>query len=201
MPGDFHATLLNLGGTIGEVYDDTGQLRRIDGRTLLDAARLPEFWSAEDVIVADSVDMTFDALFRVKDAIARDTKSQGFILCCGTDLLDEIAYAASLILPSDRPVILTAASLPHSAVGSDGPANLRRAAQLVSALEEPGFYVVMGDAIFDPALVAKIDTQAMQPFGALDASGRSARRSSKLTRQRMRSAIFLRGIVGPVSAS
>jgi L-asparaginase len=163
----FRGAFLNLGGTIGEIHDGGGGLQRTDAGMLLAAACLPANWGAHEVHNVDSVDMTFAALFAARDIIAHDTHSDGFVMCCGTDLLDEIAFTASSIIPHDRPVVLTAASQPYSATGSDGPANLQRAAVL-AAFAQNGFHVVMGDMIFDPQRVTKFSAQALQPFDAFD---------------------------------
>jgi L-asparaginase len=158
--------LLNLGGTIGEIYDGGGLEKRLSASMLLAAAGLSRDWTGHDVAPLDSVDITFDALELASNIIARDRASMGFIMCCGTDLLEEIAYAASLLLPSDRPIVFTAAASPASEPGADGPANLRRAAALISSGLVVGTVIVMGDEIFSPAGTVKIEPQAMQPFAA-----------------------------------
>jgi L-asparaginase/Glu-tRNA(Gln) amidotransferase subunit D len=63
---------------------------------------------------------------------------------------------------------VTAAASPASEPGTDGPANLRRAAALITSGLVGGTLVVMGDAIFAPAGIAKIEPQAIQPFAAGD---------------------------------
>lgn len=160
--------LLNLGGTIGEIYGAERLEKRLSADMLLTSAGLPPDWRGHDVALIDSVDMTFEALERASTIIRDDRNSTGFILCCGTDLLEEIAYAASLLLPSDRPIVVTAAALPASEPGADGPANLRRAAALIASGLLGGTAVVMGDAIFPPAGIVKIEPQALQPFAARD---------------------------------
>jgi L-asparaginase len=160
--------LLNLGGTIGEVYGTGGLARRLSAAELLAAAELPGDWPAHDVALIDSADMTFAALDIASQLIAEDQASAGFILCCGTDLLEEVAYAASLLLPTDRPIVVTAAAVPASEPGADGPANLRRAAALIASGIDVGTVVVMGDAIFAAAGIVKIEPQGVQPFSASD---------------------------------
>jgi L-asparaginase/Glu-tRNA(Gln) amidotransferase subunit D len=165
---DCRYALLNLGGTIGEIYDPSGLSQRASARMLLSAAGLPEDWPAYDVALIDSADMTFDMIGMAGAVIAADRSSAGFVLCCGTDLLEEIAYAASLLLPADRPIIVTAAALPASEPGTDGPANLRRAAALLASGLASGTMVVMGDAIFPAAGIVKVEPQAVQPFATFD---------------------------------
>lgn len=164
----FSGTLLNLGGTITEAYVADGTMHRVDGRTLLTAAQLSAQWTAHDISPCDSVELTFHTVFRMKEVIAADRTSRAFIACCGTDLLEDFAYAAALLLPLDRPVVFTAAALPHSAAGADGPANLRRAAQLAASVKQPTVLVVMSDTVFEPRGLVKLDPQAAQPYGAID---------------------------------
>ncbi|MDB5365035.1 MAG: Asparaginase/glutaminase [Rhodospirillales bacterium] len=157
---------INLGGTIGERYDREGGLHRVPGGALLDAAGLPAHWPVHDLAQIDSVELTFGVLFAASDIIAADARSRGFILCCGTDLLEEIAFAASLLLPLDRAIVITAASVPFSEPGTDGPANLRRAATLLAQGGAGRLYVLMGDMIFDAAGLVKLEPQSIAPFGA-----------------------------------
>lgn len=168
MTGEPRCALLNVGGTIGEHYGPDGLTRRSSARMLLAAAGLPAHWPGYDVALLDSADITFDVIGLVATVIAGDRRSAGFILCCGTDLLEEVAYAAALLLPTGRPIVVTGAALPASEPGSDGPANLRRAAELVASGLIAGTTVVMGDAIFAPAGLAKIEPQGAQPFMAGD---------------------------------
>lgn len=158
--------LLNLGGTIGENYGPDGLIRRSSAAMLLDAAGLPAHWPGHDIALLDSAELTFDVIGRASSVIAGDRESAGFILCCGTDMLEEVAYAAALLLPPGRPIVVTGAALPASEPGTDGPANLRRAAELIASGFIGGTAVVMGDAIFAPAGLAKIEPQGVQPFMA-----------------------------------
>lgn len=166
--GGCRGALLNLGGTIGELYGPAGLDERTSAATLLATARLGASWTGHDIAPIDSTEIDVDAIERAGHAIAADRTSEGFILCCGTDLLEEIAYAASLLLPAGRPIVVTAAALPASAPGTDGPANLRRAAALIASGAARGTTVVMGDAIFAPSGIVKLEPQAVQPFAAMD---------------------------------
>ncbi|MFO1261197.1 MAG: asparaginase domain-containing protein [Sphingomonadaceae bacterium] len=165
---DIRCALLNLGGTIGEVYTSDGRLMRLNARELIEVAGLPPFWPTHDIAQVDSVDLSFGAIFAAARVIGEDADSAGFILCCGTDMLEEVAYAAALLLPRERPVVVTAAVLPASDPGNDGPANLRRAAMLISCGAPGGVHIVMGDMIYDPFGIAKLEPQGFQPFAAAD---------------------------------
>lgn len=160
--------LLNCGGTITEHYRADGTLDRFRARELAERARLGGAveWATYDVEIADSSDLTFASICLIRETIRRDRESTAFVLCCGTDAMEDVAYAAALLLDRDRPVVLTGAALPGGEDGSDGLSNLRDAARLAGAMPaDSGPLVAFAGRAFDPEGIVKIWPQAVQPFG------------------------------------
>lgn len=157
--------LLNCGGTITERYRQDGTPDRLRARELADLWGSTD-WTARDVDPVDSSDLTFASLCKVRDAMRQDRESRAFVLCCGTDAMEDAAYAAALLFDRDRPVVLTGAALPGGDAGSDAARNLRDAALLAGAMPPgTGPLVAFGGRAFDPLSMVKVWPQAVQPFG------------------------------------
>lgn len=160
--------LLNCGGTITERHRPDGSIDRLDARTLAKLAGLGDAveWMVHDVDVVDSADLDFRSICKAREAMRRDLDSAAFVLCCGTDAMEEVAYAATLLLDRDRPVILTGSALPGGDTGSDAASNLRDAVLLARAMPGgTGPLVAFAGRVLDPVAMAKIWPQAIQPFG------------------------------------
>lgn len=157
--------LLNCGGTITERYRPDGPPDRLLARDLADLWGSTD-WIARDIDPVDSSDLTFASICKIRDAIRDDGDSSAFVLCCGTDAMEDVAYAAALLLDRDRPVVLTGAALPGGDAGSDAARNLRDAALLAGAMPRgSGPLVAFGGLVFDPLSMVKVWPQAVQPFG------------------------------------
>lgn len=157
--------LLNCGGTITERYRLDGTLDRLSAHDLVDLTGSTE-WTVHDVEGVDSADLTFASICKAREAMRRDRESGAFVLSCGTDAMEDVAYASALLLDRDRPVVLTGAALPGGSEASDALSNLRDAALLARALPRgTGPLVVFAGRVFDPVSMVKVRPQAVQPFG------------------------------------
>jgi L-asparaginase len=80
--------------------------------------------------------------------------------------MEETAYFLNLTLRTDRPVVLTGAMRPASAISSDGDLNLLRAVQVAAAPEAvgKGVLVVLNDTIHAARDVTKSLTYRVQAF-------------------------------------
>ncbi|CAG9209739.1 L-asparaginase [Paraburkholderia tropica] len=157
--------LLNCGGTITENYQPDGTIKRLLARDLI-ALSGQTGWIGHDIDPVDSCDLTFASICRARDVMRQDRESEAFVMCCGTDAMEDVAYAAALLFDRDRPVVLTGAAIPGGNANADGPRNLADSANLARAMP-PGASALVAFAgrIFDPTSIVKIWPQAIQPFG------------------------------------
>jgi L-asparaginase len=103
-----------------------------------------------------------DSLFRARREL------RGVVVTHGTDTMEETAYFLDLTVGGCRPVVLTGAMRVATAVGADGPANLRNAIRLAAAPQAAGIgaVILMNDEIFAARGVTKTNTSRMDTFAA-----------------------------------
>jgi len=157
-------TLINLGGTITEVFEGSWLSSRLDQADLKTFA--PGLFNGVDVCPSDSCDGCLEQIATVCNEIERAHESDAFVICCGTDAVDEIGVAIAMLAARERPCVLTAAAEPATSERADGPRNLKDAVAVVQSAEggdEPVF--VFGGHIFDVSEVGKVDTRNMNLFG------------------------------------
>jgi L-asparaginase len=94
----------------------------------------------------------------------------GVVITHGTATLEETAYALSLSLPGDLPVVVTGAQRPFTGLSSDGPMNLVAAVRAAAspAARGLGVLVVLNDEIHAAREVSKTSTGRMQTFRSPD---------------------------------
>ena len=92
----------------------------------------------------------------------------GVVVTHGTDTLEEAAFFLDLVCQPNKPVALTAAMRPATALSADGPANLFQAALTTSSpqLQGPGVLVVMNGQIIPGWQAIKTDSVALGSFCA-----------------------------------
>jgi L-asparaginase len=96
---------------------------------------------------------------RLSVLLARDD-IDGAVVLHGTDTLEETAYFLHLTMASDKPVVLTGAMRPATALGADGPMNIYHA---ISAAAHPacrglGTLVIFGDVLLGARGLQKRDS-------------------------------------------
>ena len=171
--------LLSTGGTIAGVapraIDTTGyRAGAIDAAGLLAAVPGAEALAdidVESVLAIDSKDMTpahwLTVAQRLSERLARDD-CDGVVVTHGTDTLAETAFFLHCVLPAGKPVVLTAAMRPATALSADGPMNLYEAIAVAAspAARDRGVLVVTNDCIFAARHVIKAHTRALQAIAA-----------------------------------
>ena len=102
---------------------------------------------------------------RVNEVLA-DTNTDGVVITHGTDTMEETAYFLSLVVKSDKPVILVGSMRPATAIGADGPANLYNAVALAANPEARGLgpLVVLNDEIHYAREAQKMNTTELNTF-------------------------------------
>src|SRR6195952_6022028 len=106
---------------------------------------------SESVAAIDSKDMdaaTWQRLAaRVAWHVARPEVA-GVVITHGTDTLEETAYFLHRVLAPSKPVVLTAAMRPASALSADGPANLLDAVTVAGTPGARGVGLVFAGAVW-----------------------------------------------------
>ncbi|QID16713.1 asparaginase [Nitrogeniibacter mangrovi] len=171
--------LLSTGGTIagaaGDATQTTGyRAGELDAATLL--AQVPDATALAHIDVApllslDSKDMSprhWLLIARTVMAHLARPDCDAVVVTHGTDTLEETAWFLHLILPPGKPVILTAAMRPATALSADGPMNLYQAIAVAASPEAhgKGVLVVMNDRIHAGAEITKTHTRALDAIDA-----------------------------------
>jgi len=90
----------------------------------------------------------------------------GIVITHGTDTIEESAYFLNLVVKSKKPVVLTAAMRPSTALSADGPLNFFNAVAVAASKDAAGrgVLVVANDWIHGAASLTKTSTTAVQTF-------------------------------------
>lgn len=169
--------VLATGGTIAGSAPDAAQTAGYQAGVVgVDAllAAVPALASvasihAEQVASIDSKDLDlalWHALAARIDALAARDDIDGIVVTHGTDTLEETAYLLHLVVKTAKPVVLTAAMRPASALSADGPLNLLGAVTVASAhaAHGQGVLVVFNNRIHCARDIAKTSTYAVDAF-------------------------------------
>jgi len=101
---------------------------------------------------------------RVNDVLAGDT--DGVVITHGTDTMEETGYFLSLVVKSDKPVVLVGSMRPATAISADGPINLYNAVALAGNPEAKGRgpLIVLNDTGHYAREAQKMHTTRMDTF-------------------------------------
>jgi L-asparaginase len=161
--------LLAMGGTISAVAD-AHRNERGGGATAL--ARLAGGGNIVplDIARVPSRAMTPELMRQLAAAVraAIGKGCDGVVVTHGTDTIEETAYALSLMVPREAPVVLTGAMRSPGAPGYDGEANLRAAVTAAAdrRCAPLGPVVVVGDELHLARWVAKVHTTRPAAFAS-----------------------------------
>ncbi|WP_422096837.1 asparaginase [Variovorax sp.] len=154
----------NIGYTAGEVgvADLLGGIEAPAGVTL----------AAEQVAQVDSKDMSF-AIWRALALRCAHWLAQpdvaGVVITHGTDTLEETAFFLQSVLAPRKPIVLTCAMRPASALSPDGPQNVRDAIAVAATPDAQGVTAVCAGTVLGAFDVQKVHTYRLDAFDAGDA--------------------------------
>lgn len=154
----------NLGYVAGQIGVEAlvQQLALPDGLTL----------KSEQVAQLDSKDMDFSVwqalAARCSHWLARDDVA-GVVITHGTDTLEETAFFLQWVLAPTKPVVLTCAMRPATALAPDGPQNLRDAIAVAATPGPHGVMAVCAGTVHGAFDVQKVHTYRLDAFASGDA--------------------------------
>ncbi len=101
---------------------------------------------------------------RTNEALKGDLN--GVVITHGTDTLEETAYFLSLVVKSEKPVVLVGSMRPATAVGADGPANLYNAVALAANADAKGRgpLIILNDEIHYAREAQKMNSTQLDTF-------------------------------------
>ncbi|CAB3799803.1 asparaginase domain-containing protein [Pararobbsia alpina] len=137
-----------------EAVPALGAIARIDG---------------EQLASIDSKDMSVELWVELSqrlDTLLASDAVDGAVVTHGTDTLEETAYFLHLTLKSTKPVVLTAAMRPASALSADGPMNLLNAVTVAAAPASHGrgVLVAFANRIHSARDISKTSTFSVDAF-------------------------------------
>ena len=170
--------ILGTGGTIAGTSagagDNVGYLAAQIGVDRL-AAGLPVpagvELETEQVAQLDSKDMEFEVWRVLAQRVrchVRRADVAGVVITHGTDTLEETAYFLQRVLAPAKPVVLTAAMRPATALSADGPQNLADAVTLAATSGASGVLVSLCGAVHAAVGVRKMHPYRTDAFGSGD---------------------------------
>jgi L-asparaginase len=168
--------ILATGGTIAGAAETGTQAGYTSGQVGVDTLiqAVPQMGeiaaiSGEQVANVGSQDMNDEIWLklagRVNQLLASD-EVDGVVITHGTDTIEETAYFLNLVVNSNKPVVMTAAMRPATALSADGPLNIYNAVAVAADPEAAGrgVLVVINDDIHGARGMTKTSTTDVQTF-------------------------------------
>ncbi|MGD9973577.1 MAG: type II asparaginase [Desulfatirhabdiaceae bacterium] len=168
--------ILATGGTIAGAAGSGTQAGYVSAKMGVDdmiravpEIRLLAEVSGEQAANVGSQDMSFAIMIQLANrikALLDSGAADGIVVTHGTDTMEETAYFLNLTVTSRRPVVMTGAMRPATALSADGPLNLYNA---VAVAADPdavsrGVLVVMNDRIHGAHSLTKSNTTSVETF-------------------------------------
>ena len=181
--GSHRIVVLGMGGTIAGVARQAGDNVGYDAAQLgveqlvASVLRSGGGLSTDDVIAEqvaqiNSKDMTHAIWWRLVQRVAHwlaDASVQGIVITHGTDTLEESAYLLHRLLSPGKPVVLTSAMRPATALSADGPQNLADALTLARWPSASGVMTVASATVHGAQDVQKVHPYRVDAFSSADA--------------------------------
>ena len=166
-----------IAGTAASASDHIGYTAAQLGIAQLVAA-VPEMAAGpcdlmtEQLAQVDSKDMDFDLWTRLAQRVSHHLAQadvQGIVITHGTDTLEETAWFLQALLAPVKPVVLTCAMRPATALTPDGPQNLLDAVAVAMHPGVGGVLAVCAGVVHGALDVQKVHTYRLDAFSSGDA--------------------------------
>ncbi len=166
--GTIAGTAANAGDNIGYTAAQVGVAQLLEAIPQLRGRDLV----AEQVAQIDSKDMSFAVwqklVARCAHWLAQDDV-QGIVITHGTDTLEETAFFLQAVLNPVKPVVLTCAMRPATALVPDGPQNVLDAMAVAEAPGARGVTAVCAGTVHTAREARKVHPYRIDAFGSGDA--------------------------------
>ena len=171
-----NVVVLATGGTIAGAASTNVQAGYTSGQVGVEQliAAVPEAKKlanlrGEQISNIGSQDMNDEVWLKLANrinALAAQPDVAGIVITHGTDTIEETAFFLDLVVKSRKPVVLTAAMRPATALSADGPLNFFNAVAVAANKDAAGrgVLVVVNDWIHDAESLTKTSTTAVQTF-------------------------------------
>lgn len=127
---------------------------------------------SEQVAQLDSKNMSFAVWKALAERVGHflaQEDVQGIVITHGTDTLEETAYFLQTVCQPSKPVVLTCAMRPATALAPDGPQNVLDAICVARHAGARGVVAVCAGTIHGPLDVQKVHTYRLDAFSSGDA--------------------------------
>jgi L-asparaginase len=129
--------------------------------------------TGEQVASIGSQDMNDEVWLKLAKRVNEVLKQpdvDGVLITHGTDTLEETSYFLTLVVKSDKPVVMVGSMRPATAISADGPGNMYNGVAVAasSAAKGRGTLVCLNDQIHYARNVVKTDTTSVQTFKSLN---------------------------------
>jgi L-asparaginase len=171
-----NVVLLATGGTIAGSAENGTQVGYTSGQVGVDVliAAVPQLSElatikGEQIANVGSQDMSDDIWLRLAkrvNELAAENSVDGIVITHGTDTIEETGYFLQLVVHSSKPIVMTAAMRPSTALSADGPLNIYNAVAVAAdpAAGGRGVMIVANDDIHGARAITKTNTTDVQTF-------------------------------------
>lgn len=166
--GTIAGTAADAGDNVGYTAAQLGVAQLVEAVPALQATAL----EVEQVAQVDSKDMSHavwrQLALRCAHHLARDEVA-GIVVTHGTDTLEETAWFLQRVLAPNKPVVLTGAMRPATALQTDGPQNLLDAVTVAQSPGARGVVAVLSGRVHGARDVRKVHPYRVDAFNSGDA--------------------------------